>query len=184
MQAFQRSPENRIAGIRVRIACRVVRAVACPAPHGAVRAAFPPMVLHLVLTVERSCSKQTQVFPSPPNKNPRKSATEVIFIRQFVLLSFGNLYKKQSVSAADPKRSLNATDCGYRQECQWNYTERCPSGRRGTPGERVCGSRTLGSNPSLSAINLYWARPCATKDCEPRQAWKGATVSRHRVCRR
>ncbi len=28
------------------------------------------------------------------------------------------------------------------------------------------------------------ARPCATKGCEPRQAWKGATVSGYLVCRR
>ncbi len=44
--------------------------------------------------------------------------------------------------------------------------ERCPSGRRGTPGERVYPQGTEGSNPSLSACQLIWG----PVQCSPRVA--------------
>jgi hypothetical protein len=41
------------------------------------------------------------------------------------------------------------------QSCDsFENEERCPSGLRSTLGKRVCGGcRTVGSNPTLSAIN-------------------------------
>jgi hypothetical protein len=44
--------------------------------------------------------------------------------------------------------------------------ERCPSGLRGTPGKRVCVSRTLGSNPSLSVKHIRGHTPMSTLDNE------------------
>src|SRR5947209_14292753 len=79
--------------------------------------------------------------------------------------------------------------------------ERCPSGRRGTPGERVYPQGTEGSNPSLSVspftptgtwvlwrwprgLRAVAARSCARRRREPRQVRKEAAVPNVLLCRR
>ena len=88
----------------------------------------------------------------------------------------------------------------------WLSSERCPSGRRGTPGERVYPQGTEGSNPSLSArfarvaLRLFprpatlpltsvgrravVVRSCARERREPRQVRKEAAVPTVSLCRR
>ncbi len=65
--------------------------------------------------------------------------------------------------------------------------ERCPSGRRGTIGNRVCVNSApwvrIPPSPPQSK-NLLIAGSCATKSREPRQVRKEATVVGPFVCRR
>ena len=49
-----------------------------------------------------------------------------------------------------PSPLYRRTGTALRERIELDSVERCPSGRRGAPGERVYPKGTVGSNPTLS----------------------------------